>query len=416
MSGRQRTLEPRAAWIHSTRLHVVLYSFLLVFTPFILLRNYLVELISRVSRATMTVGGLDVPIVPVIAAALALVAAGRFRRFITRRWLIALAVVVLMDALAQQITDYYFGHRFYDLQQNWHYIAYGLFAYMMRRDLEPRGLPLVRILWVTWFCALGFSTFDETFQRHITSRVFDVSDISKDLWGCLMGMALIYLGGRNADAFLQPAKPGPRRRLVALVAEPRSALLLMAGFTLIFLNVSALLSDPLYAVTAVGITLLLCAVLVAGVLIAGNRRGRLALGAIALAACVGIAVGAARQGDLISSNRYGLTVYRGLPIPFFDVMLRSDGPPRLVDKKHYFNPRDQEFLLKRGYDILLIGSGRDGRGGLGFPERSSVQFLFNDALERPTQLIILRTPEACRLFDKLVRENKRVLFILHNTC
>ncbi len=417
MSGVDRRLDGQVSWIHSTRLHVFLYSFLLVFTPFLLLQNYLVDLVSDVSRATWRLGSLDVPVVPVAAAILLAAAAVVFRRAITRRWLVAVGIVVLMDALAQRVTDYYFGHRFYDLQQNWHYIAYGLFAGMVYRDLAPRRLPLAKILWVTYLGALGFSLFDEFFQKSISSRVFDLSDTSKDVWGCLMGMALVYLGGRCAGEILR-GWPGLKpRRLSAHVRDPLSSLLLMFGFTLIFLGVTALLSDPQYAWTAAGITVALCALFLACFHLLFSRSGRIALAAAAMVLLVFLGQGVVRhRGEGISENRYGLTVYQGLPIPYFDVMLRAGGGFRLVDKKHYFNLRDQEFLLAQKSDIIIIGSGRDGLGGRGFPERAMVQFLYNPHLGRATQVITLTTPEACRLFNRLRQEKKSVLFILHNTC
>ena len=122
------------------------------------------------------------------------------------------------------------------------------------------------------------------------------------------------------------------------------------------------------------------------------------------------------RSEGIVSNRYGLTVYRGIPIPFFDVLFFPDGAFRLVDKKHHFNYRDRTFLLKQKTDIVLIGSGRDGKGGGGFAEAGISQFTFNPFTQRGTQVIILRTPEACRVFNRLRREGKNVLFVLHNTC
>ncbi len=407
----------RARWIHSTRLHLVLYSFLLVYTPFILLQNYLIDLVSDTSRSTFELGSLHVPVVPIAAGVLLLLGILRFRRSVTRRMLAAAGIVVLMDTLAQQITDYYFGHRFYDLQQNWHYIAYGLFAFMVYRDLIPRRLPLARILWLTYFGALGFSLFDEFFQRQISSRVFDLSDTSKDLWGCLMGMVLIYLGGQRSQELLRGWSQIRQKHVGAHFRNPLTSLLLMVAFCLIFLCVTALLSDPQYAWTATGTTVALCVVFLAAFTLLFTRAGRIVLAAAVLALLGIIGYGSIRRGgEPITHARAGLTVYQGVPLPFFDVMFRPDGSFRLVDKKHFFNQRDQDFLLRQKCDIIVIGSGEKGLGGLGFPERSMVQFLYNPYLDRATQVITLRTPEACRLFNRLRQEKKSVLFILHNTC
>ena len=412
-----RTPSGTAPWIHSTRLHVVLYSLLLIFTPFILLQNYLVDLVSDASRSTVAFGSTDVPVVPLAAAVLLVVAVLVYRRAIGRRQLVAVGIVVLMDGLAQQITDVYFGHRFYDLQQNWHYVAYGLFAFMVYRDLGPRRLPLAKILWVTFFCALGFSLFDEIFQMRMSSRVFDLSDTSKDVWGCLMGIVLVYLGGARSAELLRGWREPRSGRLRSHLRDPLASLVLMVGCTLIFLSVTALLSDPQYAWPAVGITLLLCAVFLGCYLSLFSRRGRLGLACAVVILIAATGYSAIRhRNELITHIRYGITLYNGLPIPYFDVLVRSEGGFRLVDKKHYFNLRDQDFLLRQECDIIIIGSGQNGLGGKGLPERAMVQFLYNPHLERATQVITLRSADACRLYNRLSKERKRVLFVLHNTC
>jgi surface polysaccharide O-acyltransferase-like enzyme len=153
-----------------------MYSMLLVATPFILLQSFLMEAISGICGTTFPVGDLNIPVLPVVGLVLVIAAGIYFRRRLTRRSIAAVVVAVLMIALSQQITDYYFDHNFYDLQQNWHYLAYAIFAYMMYRDLRPRGWPVARIMLLTFFSAMFFSTFDETFQRFMSSRVFDVSD------------------------------------------------------------------------------------------------------------------------------------------------------------------------------------------------------------------------------------------------
>ena len=118
----------------------------------------------------------------------------------------------------------------------------------------------------------------------------------------------------------------------------------------------------------------------------------------------------------ITDNRCGLIVYKGVPIPFFDMMIFPDGSFRLVDKKEIFNKRDLETIYARVDDILLIGSGYAGRSIEGFPEKSSVQFVFNHIKKKGLQVIILPTNEACDIFNRLRSEGKNVLFIIHNSC
>ncbi len=113
-----------------------MFAILLFATPFILLRNFLQEAIGSVSRFSFGILGMEIPFVVAIGIILAIALVIALRRYITIYRVLAVAAVVLMVALAQKSTDYYFNHKFYDLQQNWHYIAYGLFAFMMFRALK----------------------------------------------------------------------------------------------------------------------------------------------------------------------------------------------------------------------------------------------------------------------------------------
>ena len=71
MSARHpRKPTARVHWIHSTRLHLVMYSMLLVATPFLMLSNFLQPNIARLSRFSFGIAGTDVPIILVVAALL----------------------------------------------------------------------------------------------------------------------------------------------------------------------------------------------------------------------------------------------------------------------------------------------------------------------------------------------------------
>jgi len=410
-------MQPRIRWIYSSRLHLVMYSMLLVATPFIFLQSFLVEKIGEISATRAPVGPYSIPLMPVIGLIAVVVLIFWLRRLITKYLIAAIGVVVLMNAAAQQITDYYFDHRFYDLQQNWHYIAYALFAYMMYRDLEPRGKSLARIMWLTFVSAMLFSTFDETFQKHMSSRVFDVSDIAKDTWGVLMGMVLVYLGGPRAGEMLKSGRSIRHRRIGEYFRHPLSSLILMVVLTFILLCNASLLSDFEYW----PMVLLLSAAGIVAVFMAFHfsqyKKAMIAMSTAA--ALVVVAQGWAflkYKSEGVVHNSYGLTVYRGVPIPFYDVLIFPDDGFRLVDKKHYFNSRDQAFFLRHEPDILLIGSGSQGLGGRGFHGTAPNQFIYNRYTRKGVQVIILPSPDACRVFNRLKREGKNVLFVLHNTC
>jgi hypothetical protein len=73
-------------------------------------------------------------------------------------------------------------------------------------------------------------------------------------------------------------------------------------------------------------------------------------------------------------------------------------------------------MLLRKPDIILIGTGRQDKGGKGFPRPDRHQFIFNPFTGRGTQVLTLPNADACKVFNKLKKDGKNVLFVLHNTC
>jgi len=415
-SNKKQAQEP-TAWIHSTRLHLIMYSALLVATPFVMLQAFLQQAISRISRFSFTVAGLDIPIVPAVVLVLVVVLILIYRAQITRRRIAAGVVALLLVAASQQVADYYAAHRFYDLQHNWHYIAYGLFTFMVYRDLEPRGIPLHRIMLFTFCAAILYSSFDEAFQRHMSNRVFDISDIAKDSWGSVIGMVLVLAGGRHSPELFADWKRLRHKRLRDYLRHPMTLLVLMAVLSFLLVAVGSLLSDYEHLATTILITLAIFAVLVIVLHCSQYRFCKYALLAV-------LVVGVLAQGyfylkyrnDNITYNRFGLTIYKGIPLPFFDVMFFPDGSFRLVDKKHNFKQFDRQFFLQQPMDVLIIGSGAQGRGGNGFPRKVISQFIYSPFSQRGVQVIIQETPAACKIFNRLKKERKNVLFVLHNSC
>jgi len=118
--------------------------------------------------------------------------------------------------------------------------------------------------------------------------------------------------------------------------------------------------------------------------------------------------------NIIVQKKPGLFEWRGIPVPYFDLMIKTDGAVQLVDKKRYFNKTDK---INRIYgltdDILLIGSGSRGQGGKGFPDNNS-HFIFNPVTKKPLQILVYPNQQACRIYNKLHSEGKKVLFIIHN--
>jgi VanZ family protein len=394
-----------------------MYSVLLVVTPFLLLRRFLQDAIGRLGRSSFEIFQVEIPIVPTLGLIVLIIGLVYFRAHLTKRLIAAGFIALLMNALAQQVVDYYFDHKFYDLQQNWHYFAYTIFALVMHRDLAPRGVRASRRILITFCCALLFSTFDEVFQLNISGRAFEMNDIAKDCWGSLMGMALIYVGTDQSSAEAGAGRRFRHATLRGYLSHPHSVLLLLIVLTFPFLWIAALLTDLSYWMLTIGLALGIFAVLFGFFHISQYRWGRYALATILLVGVLGQGYSFFKyRAEEIVYSRYGLTVYKGIPLPFFDVIIFPDGTFRPVDKKHYFSARDRAFFLRQKADIILIGSGWRGMGGRGFPEQEISQFLYNPHTKRGTQVIILETPEACRVFNRLKEEQKSVLFTLHNTC
>ncbi|MBD3256991.1 hypothetical protein GF377_01065 [candidate division GN15 bacterium] len=402
--------------VYSTRLHAVLYSLLLIATPFLLLRAYLVNAIGVLSTTKAEVFGFEFAVVPVVAVVVGLILGVWYRRQITGPRILGVLAAIGMIALAQQITDFYFGHNFYDLQQNWHYIAYGIFAFMLFRDLAPRGVRESRVMLVTSLIALGFSAFDELAQVFLSARVFDVSDIAKDYWGTQAGIVLLYCGRHTWTELRDDWKKLHFGPITEYFRRPATTLLAQLLFGLIFLNVASLFTELRHLSVVILLAVALFVIVFSLWHLARRRHMRYVIVGVIVVLLLAQGVAwATYQGEGIVHQQDGLTIYNGIVIPVFDVLIYPDGGFRLVDKKHSFNFRDQDFFLRQSPDILLVASGHNGNGARGFPDETT-RFVYNEYIARGTQVVILKTPDACRLYNRLLQEGKRVLFVLHSTC
>jgi hypothetical protein len=396
-----------------------LYSLLLIVTPFIMLRKFLQDGLGRFSASHLRILGMSLPTVLVIAVGLSALLLFLFRPRITRRRVAAIVVGLAMFGLGQQLTDYYYGHSFYELQMNWHYIAYSFFALFSYRHLRvTRRMPLARCLLVTIGLAGVYSAFDEGFQLWINNRVFDMSDIGKDIWGSFIGMTMVLLITPHPELARGAWKRIRRPRVRDYFTHVSSAWVLLLVLTLLFLGFASLLTESPYILLIVGITFAVFIPFFAILHFSQYRvPGRILLvtGALAVLALSGSFI--RHRNDGVGQSRYGMTVYKGIPLPFFDVMVFPNGWFRLVDKKHYFNTRDRTFFMRRWEpDILLIGTGYHDVGGKGFPHLKGSRFIYNRFTERGIQVILLNSRDACARFDELKAQGKNVLFILHSTC
>jgi len=420
MNRRGRTPNPYrdSRWIHSTRVHLSLYTLLLIATPFLMCRTFMQDTIGRMSASRFSLGSLAVPRVPIVAVVFAGLLLLLFRPRITVRRAIAVVIGLAMFAFGQQLTDLYFGHRFYELQMNWHYLAYCLFAFLSYRHFRERGMSLTGTLLTTVGLAALYSAVDEGLQVFISNRVFDMSDIGKDFYGAFTGMTMVLIGGAHPELARGAWKRVRRRALQGYFTHAPSAWVLLLVTTLSFLGLASILTESEFVMLIILLALATVIVFLAILHLSQFRwPGRVLLGlgvVIVLAQSLSFI---RHRGDQIVRHEFGLTVYKGVPIPFFDVMFFPNGGFRLVDKKHYFVSRDRGFFLRRWRpDILLIGAGYNGQGGKGFPHLKGSRFIYNPFAQTGVQVIILNSSEACDYFNRLKAQGKNVLFVLHTTC
>jgi VanZ family protein len=395
----------------------VLFTILVVLTPFVVVTRYLQGAAHIVSHLSFPLFGVDVPFVLVTAiAGLTTVIIWQAKNLTWRKGA-GITVITALILISQQTMDIYLQMSFFDLQQNWHYIAYGAYAFFFFRAFNARNMPKNRMILFTFFSAIGMSLFDETFQFFMSDRVFDISDIVKDALGVYIGLILVLFVTETYGTIPVKNRSVTQRRLSDYVRDPLSALVMLGVLTLSSVLISPLLTDHENWFSCVVGCLSLFALVMLIIHLIQYKPFRIAFITIASLSILLLAGSFVLHADEnVTHNAYALTVYKGIPIPFFDLVIYPDGSFQLVDKKHQFRDRDKDFYLKKGPDILLIGSGSQGNGGKGFDVEIGAYFKFNVFTSKGTQVIVLPTPEACEKFNQLKAEGKLVILVLHNTC
>jgi len=401
---------------HSPGTNLILYTLLLIATPFLIVRNFLQQMIGMTSQLSFTLLGMEIPYIIAIAIIFIITLAVVLRHKIKISHIYVWLVIIFMMILGQNSTDYYFNHKFFELQHNWHYIAYALFSFIMYRYLKQKKYPSERIILYTFVSAICISTSDEAIQILISSRVFDICDIAKDIWGAVIGMVAVFFIIEKAKIIRNGWK-FRQKKISDYFKNSFSLLFLEMIFAYFLLLISSILSNNEYLGTVLLITLI--AFFIFFFIFHNSRKKvyRIIFISFALLILVVQSIFFIKYHNLnIVYNKKGIVVYKGIPIPYFDIMIFPNGTFRLVDKKIYFNQKDQvNRIFRHVNNILLIGSGEDGKGGMGFiDEKRETQFVFNPIKKNPLQVIVLKTPEACKEFNILKNKGHDVMFIIHN--
>lgn len=112
----------------------------------------------------------------------------------------------------------------------------------------------------------------------------------------------------------------------------------------------------------------------------------------------------------VTHARFGLTVVGFLPVPLFDVTIRSDGRPGFRDKTHRVTLDEAHGMVDAETEVLIIANGWDGA------VRVDPDVLAPGALPGGTVVEVLRTGQAVERYRQLRGEGRRVALLLHSTC
>ena len=163
--------------------HRILYILLLIATPFLLLQNYLQSLIGELSNLSYKISETSIPVTLTIVVIIIFIILFFTYKKLNKSRIISWLFIVTLFWVGQKSTDYYFNHKFYELQYNWHFFAYAIFAYLNYRVLSEKKIKPQKIIALTFIYTIAISTFDEAVQIPLSNRIFDSGDIAKDLWG-----------------------------------------------------------------------------------------------------------------------------------------------------------------------------------------------------------------------------------------
>jgi len=93
-----------------------------------------------------------------------------------------------------------------------------------------------------------------------------------------------------------------------------------------------------------------------------------------------------------------------------DIFLSPEGVSAWHERKgHKLKAGMVRRALALKPEVLIIGNGVEGALEIGKKARKEIE-------DAGVKLIVLRTPEACREYNRLYRHGKRVILLAHGTC
>ena len=395
--------------LFSRRNQLIIYISVIFIAPFITCKYYLQPLIGNISQLGFNLFHYNIKTIPTtISIFILLILLFTFKHINRIRILSALFILSII-LLAHYVADFYMGSTVYDIQNNWHYVAYAIFSYLMYCYLQSKEMAPARIIIYTFFAALVISTSDEFFQLNMTNRVFDLGDIAKDVLGSVIGLIFIFFIIENGK-IIHNGWHFRQRKLSGYFLNPLSILFLELIFTLIFLCISSILTNKDFMIQSIFISIFVFIFIMFIFHFSKYKFIKYILSGLILLQLISFGIFYKKN---ITFNSQNLIIYKGILIPYFDIIIFENGFFRLADKKSAFNYVDLNKIYGFTNNILLIGSGETGKGGGGFQKNEKMQFATNTVKHKVIQILRLKNDNAVKMFNNLKRHNKKVVFILH---
>ena len=93
-----------------------------------------------------------------------------------------------------------------------------------------------------------------------------------------------------------------------------------------------------------------------------------------------------------------------------DIFLSPEGVSAWHERKgHKLKASMVRRALALKPEVLIIGNGVEGALEIGKKARKEIE-------DAGVKLVVLRTPDACREYNRLYRQGKRVILLAHGTC
>jgi len=93
-----------------------------------------------------------------------------------------------------------------------------------------------------------------------------------------------------------------------------------------------------------------------------------------------------------------------------DILLSAQGVSAWHEREgHALKPKMIRRALEMQPEVLIIGNGVNGALKVGKKALKAAE-------EAGVKLVVLKTPDACREYNRLFREGKKVVLLAHGTC